>query len=287
MTQAQTASPTLPEVRRTGEVKPEFAFGLVYGAAKLGKTTIVAETTPDPKLILATEDGDAQGLQSIQDLNVPYLEIRDWPTFELVHAELTKDNKIVGGRMTGSCQYKGEKYEHIIVDSYSCCGHLWWDMALRTLGWSEVGLGRGRAGLQPYSYVAEKGRQATKRLMMLRANVCVVAREGVAESGMGTEDFKSVPCIELPGAKLFNELPGSFDYVVRLRRINGKNVFVTTEEGGAIAGVRLPKGVSIDRYIKPNVGDLAKAVLGDREALNRLKLDPPKTGSAPAAVVRR
>jgi hypothetical protein len=278
----------LPEVRRTGEARPEYCFGLIYGVAKLGKTTIVAETTPDPKLILATEDGDSQGLQSIQDLNVPYLEIRDWPTFELVHTELMKNTTVVGGKLVGKCQYKGEEYPNIIVDSYSCCGHLWWDMALSQLGWNEVGLGRGRAGLQPYSYVAEKGRQATKRLMMLRANVTVVAREGVAESGMGTEDYKSVPCIELPGNKLFNELPGSFDFVVRLRQINGKRVFVTAEEGGAIAGVRLPKEFgTIDRYVKPNVGDLQKAVLGDKEALNRLKLDVTRTSSTPAVVNRR
>lgn len=226
----------------------------------------MAKTTPDPKLILATEDGESQGLQSIQDLDVPYLEIRDWPTFELIHAELTRFPK--------RCQYKGMEVSNIIVDSYSCCGHLWWDLALQQLGWSEIGLGRGRAGLQPYSYIAEKGRQATKRLMMIsaqhRCNVIVIAREGVQETGMGTADYKSVPCIELPGAKLLNELPGSFDFVVRMKRVNGQNVFVTTEEGGAIAGVRVPEGVKLPVYIKPNVGDLISLVLGDKSAVARL-----------------
>jgi hypothetical protein len=258
----------LPEVKRTGEAKPKQATVLVYAIAKLGKTTIVAETTPDPKLILATEDGETQGLQSIQDLNVPYLEIRDWTTFELVHAELTRKPNI--------CQYKGEVYDNIIVDSWSCAGHLWWDLALKQLGWNEVGLGRGRAGLQPYSYVAEKGRQATKRLLTLaethHANIIIIAREGVYETGMGTENYKSVPCIELPGAKLLNELPGSFDAVVRMKRVNGKNVFVTTEhDGGAIAGVRLPKSLGeLPIYIRPHIGDLCKAVLGDKDAKARL-----------------
>lgn len=254
----------MPPVQHTGQAKPKYVFGLIYAMAKLGKTTIVAETTPDPKLILATEDGESQGLQSIQDLNVPFLEIRTWPTFELVHAELTK--------VKDKCQYLGMDYPNIIVDSYSCCGHLWWDLALTQLGWKEVGLGRGRAGLQPYSYVAEKGRQATKRLMTIQANVTVIAREGVLETGMGTEDYKSVPCIELPGAKLLNELPGSFDFVVRMRKVNGERVFVTTEEGGAIAGVRLPKGMALPKYIKPHIGDLQAAVLGDKSAIDRLTI---------------
>lgn len=268
ITRAVASSDSLPEIQYTAVAIPNWVSVLVYGAAKLGKTTLVHETTPAPKLTLATEDGETQGLQSIQDLNVPFVEIRTWPVFELVHAELM--------RVKGKCQYRGLDLENVIVDSYSCCGHLWWERALGQLGWKEVGLGRGRAGLQPYSYVAEKGRQATKRLLDLKANVIVVAREGVAESGMGTDDFKSVPCIELPGAKLFNELPGSFDAVVRLRRVNGQNVFVTSEEGGAIAGIRVPKGFKVPLYIKPHIGDVIALVKGDRSALDRLSLKNEK-----------
>lgn len=263
---------SLPEVQHTGDVTARHHYGLVYGMAKLGKTTIVAESTPDPKLILATEDGETQGLQSIRDLNVPYVEIRDWETFNLVHAELT--------RVKDVCQYRGAEFENIIVDSYSCCGHLWWDLALKQLGWEEVGLGRGRAGLQPYSYIAEKGRQATKRLMTLNANVIVIAREGVLETGMGTADYKSVPCIELPGAKLHAELPGSFDFVVRLKRVNGMPVFVTTEEGGAVAGVRLPKGMRLPLYVKPNIADMLAACAGDVSAIDRLRIKKEETAAA-------
>lgn len=279
MTLARSSSPTLPDLQHTGTVRPEFATVLLYAVAKLGKTTIVAETTPDPKLILATEDGDTQGLQSIQDLNVPFVEIRNWKTFELVHAELT--------RVPGICQYQGFAVENVIQDSYSCCGHLWMDAALEALGWNEIGLGRGRASLQPYSYIAEKGRQTTKKLMMLRANLVVIAREGVYETGVGTADHTSVPCIELPGAKLLNELPGSFDAVIRMRKINGKHVFVTQEENGAIAGVRVPKGVELPRYVKPNVGDIISLIKGDREAVNRLRLDPPKSSTTPVVVNKR
>lgn len=264
----------LPTLSRTSEVRAKHATILIYAPAKIGKTTQVAKTTPDPKLILATEDGDTQGLQSIKDLDVPYLEIRDWPTFELVQAELTKKK--------GVCQYMGTNFENIIVDSYSCCGHLWWDLALKQLGWAEVGLGRGRAGLQPYSYIAEKGRQTTKLLMTLEANLIVIAREGVAESGMGTAEYKSVPCIELPGAKLFNELPGSFDAVLRMRIISGKRVFVTAEEGGAIAGVRVPEGAKLPLYVKPNIGDIIRLVLGDVNAVKDLTFEKAAEAKTPA-----
>ena len=272
----------LPTVSRTSQVRPEFATILLYAMAKLGKTYTVAKTTPDPKLILATEDGDTQGLQSIQDLDVPFIEIRDWTTFELVHAELN--------RVKGKSQYQGTEYKNIIVDSYSCCGHLWMDAALAALHWSEIGLGRGRASLQPYSYIAEKGRQTTKKLMMLRANLIVIAREGVYETGMGTEDYKSVPCVELPGAKLLNELPGSFDAVIRMKMVNGKRVFVTApHDGGAIAGVRVPVDVNLPLYIKPDINLLTRLILGDRSVLDELSIErsAPKIASANVVVGRR
>jgi hypothetical protein len=228
---------------------------------------VAGKTTPDPKLILAVEDGETQGLQSIKHLDIPYVEIREWDTFNMVHAELYKD----AGK--GICTYKGEKYDHIIVDSYSCCGYQWYEDALKKLGWAEIGLGRGRAGLQPYSFIAEKGRQTTKKLMMLKAHIIVIAREGVYETGMGTEDYKSVPCMEMPGAKLHTELPGSFDAVIRMRRVNGQNVFVTQEEGGAVAGMRVPENFKVPKYIKPDISLVQRCIRGDRSVLDELNLE--------------
>lgn len=262
----------LPVPFRTSSVRTEYSSILFYAAAKLGKTTIAGETTPDAKFGLWTEDGDTQGLQSISHIDVNGVEIRNWPTFDEVCAEL--------GRVPGKCQYQGFDIDNLLVDSYSCCGHLWMDDALSKLGWKEIGLGRGRASLQPYAYVAEKGRQTTKKLLNLiainKVNVIVVAREGVYETGMGSEDYKSVPCIELPGAKLHSELPGSFDAVIRMRSINGVRVFVTQEEGGAIAGLRVPKDFGpIPKYIKPDISLVQRCIRGDRSVLSELKAQSP------------
>src|SRR5262249_40139802 len=97
--------------------------------------------------------------------------------------------------------------------------------------------------------------------------------EGIAETGMGTDDHKSFPCIELPGAKLYNELPGSFDAVLRLVSVNGQRAFQTQEGGGAIAGIRVPKGFGeIPFYIKPNVNYVIRCVQGDKSVLPLLAL---------------
>jgi hypothetical protein len=240
---------------------------LLYSKAKLGKTTIVAETTPDPKFIFATEEGDTQGLQSISHLDIDFVEVRDWTTGELVLAEMA--------RVAGKAQYKGIPFEYLINDSYSCNGQLWMKMALDKLGWKEIGMpGPGHDPRRPYQYVAEKGRQATKQMMALPCHLICIAREGQAEEGEG-ENKKVFPCIEMPGAKLFNELPGGFDAVVRLRQINDKRVFVTEPEMGAIAGIRIPATHRLPKYIKPHVGDLIAAMLGDRDAAKRLELPAP------------
>jgi hypothetical protein len=236
---------------------------------------VAGKTTPDPKIILASEDGDTQGLQTLQDFKIPFIELRDWPTAELVLAEMM--------RFKDHCQYQGTTYTHVIADSYSCFGTLWMDLALKMLGRTEVGMaGPGWDPRRPYGYVAEKGRQATKKLMMLRAHLICVAREGLAEEGEGT-DKVSYPCIELPGAKLYKELPGSFDAVVRLKMVSGKRVFVTETENRAVAGVRVPESMRLPRYVKPDIGLLIKVMMGDRDALNEITFDADRKKTAPVS----
>jgi hypothetical protein len=57
-----------------------------------------------------------------------------------------------------------------------------------------------------------------------------------------------------------------------MKRVNGQNIFVTAEDGGAIAGVRVPEGLKLPLYVKPNIGDLIDLVLGDKTAVDRLTI---------------
>jgi len=260
----------LPSVNRTSQLSNKFATILLYAKAKLGKTQVAGRTAPKP-LILANETGDTHGLQSVRDLDLPYIVTRDWEETELVIAELNKVPNIL--------QYNGEEYQSLIVDSFSGCGRFWLDLALKKLGRKEVGMSEpGWDPRRPYAYVAEKGRQAMKKFMALRAHIILICREGVAEEGEG-DDKSSFPCVELPGSKLYKELPGDPDATVRLIVKNGLRVLVTQPEHGAIAGVRSPGDIAIPRYCKPDLTLLIKAMLGDRSAAEALDAKPPKEPS--------
>lgn len=208
-------------------------------------------------------------------MDLPFLEIDDWPTMELVIAELNKVPNI--------CQYQGEKFDTIIVDSLTACGDLWLKLALKMLGRTEVGMAApGWDPRRPFGYVAEKGRQSMKHFMSLRAHLLCLAREGLSEEEVDGDKVQ-IPCIELPGAKLYKELPGWPDATLRLIMKNGKRLFVTSTEGRAIAGIRT--ALPFPLFIKPDIGLVIKAMLGDKEAL--ANLNPSSQTPAVAPVIRR
>jgi hypothetical protein len=255
----------LPTLGRTSALRAEFATILLYGGARVGKTYAIKSLKSLKPLILATEMGDTQGLQTLRDLDLPYLSIRDWEVMEIVLAELN--------RIPSKCQFQGEEFGCVAVDSLTMCGGQWLDLALRKLGRKEIGMAeKGWDPRRPYMYVAEKGRQAMKNFMSLRAHLVCIAREGVHEEGEG-DDKVSYPCIELPGAKLYKELPGWPDATIRMRLVNNVRVFVTQEERQAVAGVRTP--FALPRYIKPDLSLLIKCMLGDESVLKEMDAKPP------------
>lgn len=209
-------------------------------------------------------------------MDLPYLAVNNWDEMELVIAELNKQK--------GKCQYQGQEFSTIIVDSLTMCGDLWLSLALKLLGRTEVGMAApGWDPRRPFGYVAEKGRQGMKKFMSLRAHLLCIAREGLSEEEDESGDKVQIPCIELPGAKLYKELPGWPDATLRIVMKNGKRVLVTQPENRAIAGIRT--ALPFPRYIKPDIGLVIKAMLGDKTALEGLSVEAKNPSQMPA--VRR
>lgn len=273
--------PKLPAVFRTKEVKSSFATVLVYSIPRFGKTDLVRTLVEEgfKPLILATDQGDSMGLQTISDLDVPVVPITDWEEAQMVFAELNKDRG--EGHLPS---YQGEEFDVLVNDSLSGFGDIWMQRGLEALGWSEVGVAApGKDPRRIYAYIPEKGRQTTKALMSVKSHLILICRETLMEEGEGQSKI-TYPAPELPGAKLPRELPGWLDAVVFGKIVQGERRFLTEAEGKIIAGIRASPDRRFPKYIKANYGLLIKAYMGDRDAMKALEIAPssnaPKVGSA-------
>lgn len=257
----------LPGLQNTKGLTAKFATFLIYGGARVGKTSL-ALSAEDP-LILATELGDTKGLQSLRDNSIPYIPIENADEFNIVVTELSRNRE--------AATYEGQTFKTIITDSYTALGALW--MAAGTeimFGDADVMLWDKAKGKDPrnvYAYLAEKGRKETTNLFEVRAHIVMLCREGLVTEGEGKDQFNyAVP--ELPGLKLSRELPGWPDFTFRMRFVNRQRVFVTSTEDRAVAGPRLPSSLHLPQYIKPNIALCTRVMLGDLDALRALSLSP-------------
>jgi hypothetical protein len=266
---------SLPKLRRTNEYTgAQFATILYYGLARMGKTHILRTLagTGLRVLIIATEPGKMKGLGTLNQQDFSVVPCENWDDVDAVLHELT--------RVPGICQYAGEEFDTIVVDSLSYMGDMWFHLALKVLGWKEVGLpaqGSGRDGRRPYIYIAEKGRQTVLRFINdVPAHIICVCREGTMSDKTDQGDDEIVPAPEFPGQQLSREIPGLLDASLRMRKINGKAVFCTQTEYKAVSGIRInfPNGVTIPKYIKPDLGALIRLMKGDVSAIQALTPDP-------------
>lgn len=87
------------ELKRTKDVHTNGVKMLVYGQAGAGKTTLI-KTLPNPIIISAEA-----GLLSLQDADLPFIEVTTMDDLKEAYAWLTSD--------------KGEKFESVAIDSIS------------------------------------------------------------------------------------------------------------------------------------------------------------------------
>jgi len=256
----------LPELRRTSDNRNEYAAVLLYAPARWGKTNII-RTCPKP-IVLATELGRTRGLQTLMDIDVPFIECPDIDTLHMAVAEL--------GRVPNKVQYQGEEFMTVVLDSLSATGELWLEGAKQIHGWDMIwDAGDGPRGIarkdprQAYPYVAEKGRQTAKIIMALPANTLFIAREQVVEEGQGKEKI-TFWAPELPGQKLPRELPGWPDATLRGVWQNGKRKVCTVTIARTVAGFRVPPKFNVPQYLNPDMGAIFQLTTGKKEALEIL-----------------
>jgi hypothetical protein len=265
----------LPALFSTKDVQSSFATILVYSMPRFGKTNLIRTLLPHGfrPLILATDQGDSHGLQTISDLDIPCIPIKTWEEAVMVFAELNKP------RPNGKPSYQGYEFDVLVNDSLSGFGDIWMTKGLDALGWNEVGIAApGHDPRRIYAYIPEKGRQTAKALMAVQSHLILICRETMAEEGEGKERI-TYPVPELPGAKLPRELPGWLDGVVfgKVQGVgeNAKRLFLTQAEGKTVAGVRAPEGRRLPKLVEANYGLLIKYMMGDDDAFRAMGGKPP------------
>jgi len=268
----------LPTMFRTKDVRASYATILAYSMPRFGKTELIRTLLQEDfkPLILATDQGDSMGLQTISDLDIPVVPITNWDEALVVFAELNKD------RGPGNlARYQDVEFNVLVNDSLSGFGDIWMQKGLEVLDWKEVGVAEpGKDPRRIYAYIPEKGRQTTKALMSVQSHLILICRETLAEEGQGATKI-TYPVPELPGAKLPRELPGWLDAVVFGKVVAGKRMFLTEVEGKTIAGIRAAPNRRFPHMIPANYGLLIKAMMGDEQAMRLLSSDSSK---APAVV---
>lgn len=268
----------LPKLRKTNEeTGVTWATIMLWGLARVGKTTAIKTLPEGETLIVACEPGKSKGMGSLMQKGFYVVKCDDWDTVAAVIMELK--------RVPGKCQYQGTELKYVVIDSLSYCGNLWLEKALSVLGWEEIGLpdkGSGKDGRRPYIYVAEKGNQAIRMLLDVEAHVVCICREGTVNgdplSGGG---YEQIPAPEFPGQQCAKELPGLLDACIRMKMINNERVFVTLPEGQVTSGIRVELPRRIPHMVRPNLFALISAMQGDVAAIEQLRF--PTVAEAKAA----
>lgn len=249
-----------------------------YAIAGAGKTNMLRTIKHLNPLVMATEDGQTKGMSTLADLHLAALLLNNLDELVSVTSELSAKAK------PGELYYQGVgPFGCLAVDSLTGVGPMLEDAAKRLKGWDmiwDATAGGGKDPRQAYPYIAEKGRQVVRKLMALPVPLVLLCREQLVTEGEGTS-AKSYPAPELPGQKLYRELPGWPEASVRLKMLNGQRVMVTENEGDAVARVRLREGLRLPKYCKPDLGALIRLLNGDESAMADLRLDTPSVQKTP------
>lgn len=275
----------LPKAESTKDQRSKYATILFYANARFGKTntvrTIVAAGFKP--LILATEIGESAGLDTIADLDVPVVKIKNWEEALLVFAELKRR----ANKEAGTVQYQDHVVNFLVNDSLTGFGDIWKEKGLRVLGWDEIGVpSPGHDTRNIFGYMPEKGHQTMKALMDLPCHLCCFCREGLMEDSTTKLAY---PVPELPGQKLNRTLPGWPDATIYGKFLNKDRVILTESEGKVIAGIRMPEGRRFPKFIKPDIGKIALAMKAPdlatfQKLAGELTYTPPAKPSTPGKV---
>lgn len=207
---------------------------VVYGDAKVGKTTLAA-TTPNPEketLIISAE----QGMLSLRDYDIPVAEIADWPGLEEVLDYLETDHP----------------FKWVIVDSLTEIA----DMHLREL------LAGAKDPRKAYGTLYDDVVRVIRRLRdAIKANVLLICEATSYETETGRVGWRP----QMPGNSLKDKVPYAMDevFAMRLKRDESGKTFralQTQPDGLWMAGDR---SGALDPIEQPNLTHIQRKIMED------------------------
>lgn len=274
---------SLPSLFFTDEMSRPYPTIFLYAIAGAGKTNALRTLAHLQPLVLATEIGNTKGMATLSDLHLAAILLDTLDQLVQVTSELSAKAK------PGELYYQSHgPFGALAVDSLTGVGTFLEDAAKKLKGWDmiwDTSKGGGKDPRSAYPYIAEKGRQVVAKLMALPVPLVLTCREQLFTEGEGSA-MKTYAVPELPGQKLPRELPGWPEASIRLRMLNGERVIVTENEGDVISRIRLPHGLRVAKYIKPDLGAIIKLLQGDATALKDLEIPKPAPRTAASQSLR-
>lgn len=219
-------------IKKTGEQAKAGINILLYGAAGAGKTSCIP-TLPAP-IVLSAEGG----LLSIQDADLPYIEVADMATLREAYAWLLKSDE-------------AKSYESIAIDSISEIG--------------EVVLTSEKKGAkdprQAYGAMGDAMADIIRSFRDLPGrHVLMTAKMEKAQDELGRISYAP----SMPGNKLGQALPYWFDEVLALRVEKDKEgrayrIIQASPDGAWSAKDRSGK---LAQFVEPDLGEIIRVISG-------------------------
>lgn len=222
------------ELKRTKDVQVNGIKMLVYGQAGAGKTTLI-KTLPNPIIISAEA-----GLLSLQDADLPYIEVNTMDDLKEAYGWLTSE--------------EGEEFQSVAIDSIS-------EIAEVVLNHEKTVAKDPR---QAYGEMLNQTQELIRAFRDLQGrHVLMTAKLEKTNDEMGRVLYSA----SMPGNKLGQALPFFFDEVFAMRIEKDSEGDVQRSLQCVADGLWQAKDRSgrLDAYCEPDLGEIIKKIGGENE----------------------
>ena len=219
-------------VKTTGSLAANGVKVLVYGQAGAGKTSLI-KTLPSP-IVLSAEGG----LLSIQDADLPYIEISDMDTLKEAYTWLTSADE-------------AKAYQSVALDSIS-------EIAEVVLNAEKKVTKDPR---QAYGALAEQMQDLLRAFRDLPGKNVYMSAKCDRTKDETTGAMLYGP--SMPGAKLGQGIPYLFDevFVLRAEKADDGQIYRTLQTGADFQYVAKDRSGVLDLYEAPDLSLIAKKIL--------------------------
>lgn len=211
-------------LRSTLEVANQRYKFVVYGASKVGKTTLGA-TMPGNKVFISSENG----LLSISDQDIAFIDVASITDLNEAYLYLNSPD--------------GDQFDSIIIDSVTDLGNI-------MLVSEKKNTNDGR---QAYGALNDAFAETLRNFRSIENKHVLIISE---MQSIQDEQGRVLYGPSMPGKTLTQQLPYLFDAVLPLRaekNVEGETVraLMTETDGIWAAGIRKPTSIQIDLYESP------------------------------------